>query len=268
METTFTYQNFQSPEITRTGFSSQLSLGAVILLHLGLFYVLRTALVIHTPEKPQPKEIFVSLISPSPTIATVPITEKQPQPRAIPHKKTPVAHPTKTISPPKPVAPKPIAQMPNISHAPAPVITPPIPTTSSETAIAAPSAAPPQASNVTNAEKTTSHHDASVEDGEPTPPAQPKVITSGVGYIHKVEPFYPPVSQRLQETGTATIRVLINQSGQPEKAEILKSSGFTRLDDEARKAALKMLYKPYMENGKPIPIRAIIPFTFTPPSDE
>ena len=45
---------------------------------------------------------------------------------------------------------------------------------------------------------------------------------------------YPSASWRLEEEGTARIKVLISKDGEVVKSEVLKSSGFRRLDEAAR----------------------------------
>jgi protein TonB len=97
----------------------------------------------------------------------------------------------------------------------------------------------------------------------PSPPvaAQPKTI-SGVEYIQAPQPDYPPTSRRLGEEGKVMVRVLVNEKGRAERAEVQKSSGFPRLDDAARQAALRALFKPYVEDGKPLAVFAIIPIRF------
>ena len=91
---------------------------------------------------------------------------------------------------------------------------------------------------------------------------EPKTITSGVDYLQAPRPEYPAASRRLHEQGKTLLRVLINQQGQPEKAEIQQSSGSARLDEAARQAVLAALFKPYSENGKSIAVYALVPIRF------
>jgi protein TonB len=64
------------------------------------------------------------------------------------------------------------------------------------------------------------------------------------------------------EEGRVVLRILINEKGQPERVEIEKSSGFSRLDEAARQAALNALFKPHIENGRPIAVYAMVPIGF------
>lgn len=88
-----------------------------------------------------------------------------------------------------------------------------------------------------------------------------KVITS-VEYIRPPQVEYPALSRRLGEQGRVLVRVLINRDGRAERVEVQSSSGSRRLDDAAIKAAREALYRPYSENGEPIPVWALVPTLF------
>jgi protein TonB len=91
--------------------------------------------------------------------------------------------------------------------------------------------------------------------------ASPKTI-SGVEYLQAPRPDYPPSSRRLGEEGKVMLRVLVNDKGRAEKADIQKSSGFPQLDEAARQAVMRAVFKPYVEDGKPQAVFAIIPIRF------
>jgi protein TonB len=94
------------------------------------------------------------------------------------------------------------------------------------------------------------------------PAAQPKSIASDVEYIRPPQPVYPVISRRMHEQGKTVLRVLINEKGLPEKAEIKETSGSTRLDAAALSAVLGALFKPFIENGKPAAVYALVPIRF------
>ncbi|MGQ3126619.1 energy transducer TonB, partial [Variovorax sp.] len=76
----------------------------------------------------------------------------------------------------------------------------------------------------------------------PAPPAPPKVVevtAAQAQWLRPPAPVYPQLSSRLGEAGTVTIAVYFNRSGLVRRAEILKSSGYDRLDRAARDAVLK-----------------------------
>ena len=96
----------------------------------------------------------------------------------------------------------------------------------------------------------------------PVAPVLPKTISSGIEYLRAPQPEYPSISKRMREEGRAVLRVLVNENGVPEQAEIQQSSGFPRLDEAARKAVMRALFKPQWEDGKAVPVYAIIPIKF------
>lgn len=200
-------------------------LGAIILLHIAFFYALQSGLLREAAQV-LPKEVIATFITPEPVPQPL-----QPQP-ATP-KTVPVVK--KAVTPPKPVTP-----VVNTTPAPQAITAPPAPP-------APPAPAEPAAPAVAAA---------------PAAPAQPKTITSGIEYIHAPQPVYPPIAKRMGEEGKAILRVLVNDKGRPERVELQKSSGSARLDDAARQAVLRALFKPFIEDGKAVPAFAIVPINF------
>jgi periplasmic protein TonB len=203
-------------------------LGTILLLHVAFFWALESGLI-HQAAQAIPKEIFASFITP----------EKAPEP---------------TPPKPQPAPPKTVAVVKKSITPPRP--TPVINNTPSETAISVPIPAPqpPQ-------------HEEAPATPAPTPapvaaPAQPRTITSGVEYIQPPDVKYPAISKRMGEEGKSIIRVLINEKGRAERVEVQKSSGSSRLDDAAKQAVMRALFKPYMEDGKALPVFAIVPINF------
>lgn len=90
----------------------------------------------------------------------------------------------------------------------------------------------------------------------------PKVV-SAVEYIQAPQADYPAIARRLGEEGRVVMQVLVNDKGRAEKVEILKSSGFSRLDESAKLALLRALFKPYLEDGKPLPMLATASINFS-----
>ena len=93
-------------------------------------------------------------------------------------------------------------------------------------------------------------------------PAGPKVV-SAVEYINAPQADYPPMARRMGEEGRVVMQVLVNDKGRAEKVEILKSSGFTRLDESAKLALLRALFKPYVEDGKATMVLATASINFS-----
>ncbi|HEY0063790.1 MAG TPA: TonB family protein [Telluria sp.] len=92
---------------------------------------------------------------------------------------------------------------------------------------------------------------------------EPKTVTSGVEYIRPPQFAYPEMSRRMGEQGRVVIRVLVNEKGQPEKVQVQTSSGFARLDEASRQAGLRAQFKPYMEDGRPIAVYVLLPFSYS-----
>lgn len=95
----------------------------------------------------------------------------------------------------------------------------------------------------------------------PSPPPLPKII-SGVEYIKTPEPEYPPLAKRRGEEGRVTLRVLVDEKGNPDQVDVQQTSGSSRLDEEARQAILRSQFKPHIEDGKAIAVYTIVPITF------
>jgi protein TonB len=93
-------------------------------------------------------------------------------------------------------------------------------------------------------------------------PAIPKTV-SGVEYIQAPQPEYPPLARRANEQGKVMLKVLVNERGRPEQVDVAQSSGWPRLDEAARQAALRALFKPHLEDGKPIAVYAMVPINFS-----
>ena len=73
--------------------------------------------------------------------------------------------------------------------------------------------------------------------------------SSDADYLQNSPPPYPATSRRLNEQGTSTLRVLIGADGIPQRAEVIKSSGFDRLDSAAVATAMRWRYVPGKRGG-------------------
>ncbi|EEF25508.1 Protein tonB, putative [Ricinus communis] len=95
----------------------------------------------------------------------------------------------------------------------------------------------------------------------PPLPSTPKTV-SGVEYVRAPQPVYPSIARRMGETGTVMLRVLIGEKGNAEQVTVQKSSGSANLDEAGRQAVLRALYKPYVEDGKAVPVYVLVPINF------
>lgn len=87
------------------------------------------------------------------------------------------------------------------------------------------------------------------------PPRSAPMISTKAGCE---EPEYPAASRRNEETGTVTLRFLIDTSGHVIDSKVETSSGFARLDRAAREALSECKFTPGMVDGKPEQSWAVI----------
>jgi protein TonB len=95
----------------------------------------------------------------------------------------------------------------------------------------------------------------------PASTAAPPLVDS-VEYVRATPPVYPKESQRRREHGTVLLRVLVDSDGHPAQIQVERSSGFERLDDAAREAVAKFLFRPHEVNGVAQPAQVLIPIGF------
>lgn len=98
-----------------------------------------------------------------------------------------------------------------------------------------------------------------------TAPAQavtPPLVET-VEYVRAPVPQYPRESSRRREYGTVVLRVLVDPSGRAAQIQIERTSGFGRLDEAARQAVEKALFRPYEVNGVRQSAQVLIPIEFT-----
>lgn len=202
-------------------------LAAVAGLHLVLFYGIYSGMASRIVEVAVPKAVYVEFVAPS-----------EPAPPV----ETPVP---KTVQ----LAPPPLA---------VPPVVPVVIQTPVENAITLP---PPQPVAV---EKPAAPAVAAVTApaAAPAQPAGPRTLSSGVEYIEAPQPVYPNMSKRLGEQGKVILRVLVDEKGKANQVVVQTSSGFARLDEAGRQAALRAHFKPYIEDGRPVAVYVIVPLNF------
>ena len=174
--------------------------------------------------KHAPEPILMSLIEHEPPPPALP----EPPPPTVQHriKPTPVRTP-----PPVPVTPK----------TPMSIQAPPSPTV--ETA-------------------STDAIDASTGPAIPDIDTAASNATQALAYATPVTPVYPPASKHALEQGTVVLRVLVDATGAPQRVEIAKSSGHTRLDMAARASVLRAKFRPVLRDGAAVPAWGLVPIAF------
>lgn len=95
-----------------------------------------------------------------------------------------------------------------------------------------------------------------------TQAVMPPMVES-VEYVRPPAPVYPRESSRRHEYGTVLLRVLVDPSGRAAQILVERTSGHTRLDEAAREAVRKALFRPHEVNGVAQAAQVLIPIEFT-----
>jgi protein TonB len=95
-----------------------------------------------------------------------------------------------------------------------------------------------------------------------TAPAQPVAETANMKVSRRVDPIYPAGSRRDGEQGTGMFRVLVDERGKPMDVQVLKSSGFPRLDEAAMTAIRKWAFSPAVQNSQAVKSWTRVQVTF------
>jgi protein TonB len=195
---------------------------SVVLLHVGLIWALQSGLLIRAAEILIPAEVLSELVDPP-----APIQAKIPPP--VVHKlPTKPPEPIKQKLPPV-QAPQPLAVASPAAQATVPVATVTAPTAPAKSTalVQAPPAPPALAAGAAVVQQPSSSAD----------------------YLQNPKPPYPPLSARLGETGKTVYKVWIGADGKPQRAELVSSSGFPRLDKAAYDTVMSWRYVPGKRNG-------------------
>jgi periplasmic protein TonB len=208
---------------------------AVVLLHVGLIWALQSGLLRRSAELLVPATLLAQFIEPparliEPALPVPPAPRPAPAPAAQ-KKAVPKAPPPQQQPAPQPLAIADPSPEPSAALA---VVTP-----------AAPSAPAP------------------VAPREPAPPSV-QLPSSDAEYLQNPKPPYPPLSMRLGETGRVMHRVWIGTDGRAERAELVQSSGFARLDSAAYDTVMRWRYVPGKRNGVVQTMSVDVPITFKP----
>lgn len=98
---------------------------------------------------------------------------------------------------------------------------------------------------------------------EPATGAGPSIPTpQRLKVSHRVEPTYPPSARRSGEAGSVQLRILVNERGVPGEIQIVKSSGYTRLDDAAIDAVRRWRFVAATNGNQAIPAWTQLAITF------
>lgn len=210
-----------------------------LLLHAVLLYALQTGLAQRLVDKVMPVVMLTTIEQPpEPIKAAVP-----PPTKVTPTTPIPVAAPTPPAPPTvhKPVEPQKLVASPSLP-----------PATNAPVGTVQPAAAP-----------------APVQAATPPAPvksAGPVAVALGQLRCSDITPLasdYPPMSLKMEEEGTATVRLTIGESGAVEDVRIEKTSGFPRLDAAALRVGKRAQCRPYLVAGRAQSVTAPLPVGFT-----
>jgi protein TonB len=149
-----------------------------------------------------------------------------------------------------PITDPPPITMPGPSFATGPIMPPAKPTLELETQ-------DPPASQGAVPGETALHS----EGGGAGPIIQPEPIVPAQR-LSIQEPAYPLASIRGAEEGVVIVNVLIGPDGRIQQVSILKSSGYSRLDDAAVKSVRSWRFKPGTQTGAPVASWISLPIRF------
>jgi protein TonB len=204
----------------------------VLAIHGALFYGLMQQRLIPPPE--QMVTLFVDFIA-----APMPETTQKTKPEPPPAKLQPIKKPQ-----PKPKQPRLVSKAPVLPKEEA-IAPPPEPEPDPE----------PEVDMIPEPEIAT--RPAQMQTG-------PVTLTSelAVSCPELNAPAYPPISRRMGEEGKLVLRVELDESGRVDNAEVINSSGYSRLDDAAITAVKSWQCKPPLRDGEPARAIALQPFNF------
>jgi protein TonB len=100
---------------------------------------------------------------------------------------------------------------------------------------------------------------AAARTAAPDSPATLQLPAITANYLHNPKPPYPPLSARLGETGRTVYKVWIGVDGKAQRAELVSSSGFARLDNAAYETVMGWRYVPGQRGGVAEPMAFDVP---------
>jgi periplasmic protein TonB len=74
--------------------------------------------------------------------------------------------------------------------------------------------------------------------------------------------YYPKESLRAHEQGDCQVRITVTADGLVKDPEIVKSTGYARLDEACLEAFKDGQFFPATQDGKPVEVKATIPITW------
>ena len=114
---------------------------------------------------------------------------------------------------------------------------------------------PPPVINIQAPKATTDIRQVTRDKPPPSPPPKLEKIPPRIDLKNSPracrQPQYPSVSERLGESGTTAISLLVSAEGEVQQSKILESSGYQRLDQATIRAFSRCKFIVGTVNGKP-----------------
>jgi protein TonB len=89
------------------------------------------------------------------------------------------------------------------------------------------------------------------------------IDVEALAYLDATPPRYPPPEMRKRHQGTVLLRVLVGEDGYPLEVHVVRSSGYAKLDDAARRHVLGVWrFKPAKRDGAPVKAWGKVPVQF------
>lgn len=219
-----------------------------IALHALLLVAIQTGLAHRVPSDETTEAVIAELFAPEPApraAAPEPVRRPDPKPVRIARPTPAPAPKTAPVDTPRPeLGVEAVRQAVDAAHAA---------TSQAARAPAAPAA--PSAPAARPAPSDGGGVAAAASTG-------PRAVQFGEIQCSTPEPRYPLASRRLGEQGTVRVRLVIDETGAVEQADVQSSSGSERLDRVALEAARATRCRPWLADGRPTRVSAVRPFAF------
>lgn len=80
--------------------------------------------------------------------------------------------------------------------------------------------------------------------------------------VYSEKPEYPDIARRSNMEGYVWVKILVDKSGKPKKAVVIKENGGSIFNEAAMKAAMKYQFTPGVMNSGPVQVWVAIKFNF------
>jgi protein TonB len=91
---------------------------------------------------------------------------------------------------------------------------------------------------------------------------KPRALQAEADYLNNPKPNYPRLSKRMGEQGEVRLKVQVSTTGDVLMVELVKSSGFERLDEAALAAVKNWKFKPAKQGDEPVSSWVEVPVKF------